>query len=231
MIGETSCILSPGDEIVIRLRLTCEAHDDALVGHLDRVALYACELATALQLDPADIAQLRIAAPLHDIGKVALPLELLNKPGRLTNSEMEIVKSHTTIGYRILGGSKWPVVQLAADIAHSHHENWDGSGYPRALAGEKIHRLARIVAIADVYDALRSPRTYKPAWTLEQAIEELKRQRGIKFDPLLLDTFLKILPNLPTAQPTDAKPNLPADPLQPISARISAQLLTKSADQ
>ncbi len=223
MIDDAS-LLSPGDEIVIRLRLTCEVHDDALVGHLDRVAHYACELATALKLAPADIAKLRLAAPLHDIGKVALPLELLNKPGRLTPAEMEIIKSHTTIGHHILCGSRWPVVQLAADIAHAHHENWDGSGYPHAIPGEKIPLLARIVAIADVYDALRSPRTYKPAWTLEQAIEELSRQRAIKFDPYLLDAFLKNLHSMPHAQTPDGKQNLPPNPLHPLPARISTQL-------
>lgn len=184
----------PGTELAQRLRLACEAHDPAIGPHLDRVTALACELGQRLGLDAAQLAALRLAAPLHDLGKIALPIELLNKPGRLTAEEIELVKSHTRIGHRILAGSAWPALQAAAQVALSHHECWNGSGHPQGLAGAQIPLLARIVAVADVYDALLSQRAYKPAWD-EQAVEdEMRRQRGIKFDPEVVDAFLSQLP-------------------------------------
>lgn len=182
--------LDPGYEIAARMRLACEAHDPTIVGHLDHVTHCACELARLARLDDTRVREIYYAAPLHDIGKIGLPREILEKPGRLTPEEMQIVVSHTTIGHRILDGSRWPVMHCAARIALAHHENWDGSGYPHALRGTDIPLDARIVAVADVYDALLSRRAYKPAWNGDAVLGELQRLRGVKFDPELLDLFL-----------------------------------------
>jgi putative two-component system response regulator len=184
----------PGAELAQRLRLACEAHDPAIGPHLDRVTGLACELGQRLGLGEAELAALRLAAPLHDLGKIALPVELLNKPGRLTDAEAELVRSHTRAGHRILAGSAWPALQAAAQVALSHHECWNGSGHPQGLAGGQIPLFARIVAVADVYDALLSQRAYKPAWNEEAVEAEMRRQRGIQFDPEILDAFLSRLP-------------------------------------
>lgn len=187
----------PGVEMAVRLRLVCEANDASIVPHLDRVARYSCEIGRLIGLSAAQLIELSHAAPLHDIGKIALPPFLLNKPGELTPEEMEIVRTHTVIGHRILDGSEWPVIQCAARIALSHHENWNGDGYPYGLEGSHIPLDARVVAVADVYDALLSPRAYKPVWEENRVIEELRRLRGTKFDPEIADVFLEHLPAMP----------------------------------
>lgn len=183
----------PGVEMAVRLRLACEAHDTTLGSHLDHVAAYACALGRVLGLGEDRIQALHYGAPLHDLGKIGLPLALVNKVGALSSEEMEQMRTHTVIGHRILAGSEWPVIQSAAVVALHHHENWDGTGYPHGLAGEAIPLDARIVAIADVYDALASARAYKPAWDRARIAEEMKRLRGTKFDPELLDAFLRNL--------------------------------------
>jgi HD-GYP domain-containing protein (c-di-GMP phosphodiesterase class II) len=185
-----------GAEVALRLRRACEAHDPSIGPHLDRVTRYACALGRGLGLPDDRLEHLRLAAPLHDVGKIGLPAGLLQKPGKLTPAEMETVRAHTTIGHRILDGSPWPVLQCAARIALSHHENWDGSGHPHGLRGEAIPLEARIVAVADVYDALSTSRAYKEAWEPERVVAELRRLRGIKFDPEALDLFLGQLPQL-----------------------------------
>jgi putative two-component system response regulator len=144
------------------------------------------------------VTQITRAAPLHDIGKVGLRRSLLEKPGSLDPNEMRIIQSHTRIGHDLLAGSPWPTLQCAARIAHSHHENWDGSGYPDGLSGEAIPLEARIVAVADVYDALLATRPYKPAWPEDRVIAELTRLRGIKYEPTLIDLFLAHLPAIRT---------------------------------
>jgi HD-GYP domain-containing protein (c-di-GMP phosphodiesterase class II) len=182
-----------GIETAVRLRLACEAHDQTLGTHLDHVAAYACALGRLIGLPEDRITALLHASPLHDLGKIGLPLELVNKRGALTGPEMDFVRTHTTIGYRILQGSDSRVIQSAALIALHHHENWDGTGYPHGLSGDAIPLDARIVAIADVYDALASSRSYKPAWDRAAIVEELMRLRGMKFDPELVDVFLNNL--------------------------------------
>lgn len=182
--------IDPGVELAIRLRLACEAHDTSISAHLDHVTHYACELARHIGLTEADLRDLHFATPLHDLGKIGLPPEILNKPGALTPAEMDVIRSHTVIGHRILDGSAHRVIQCAARIALHHHESWDGSGYPHKLRGTDIPLDARIVAIADVYDALLSRRAYKPAWEEEFVLAEMRRQRGLKFDPALVDIFL-----------------------------------------
>lgn len=158
------------------------------------MSIYTCEIARLLGQPETHLTALRYATPLHDVGKIGVPIDILNKPGKLTVHEMEVVKTHTTLGHRILDGSPWPVIQCAAEIALSHHECWDGSGYPHGIAGKQIPLDARIVAVADVYDALLSQRTYKPAWEEDRVLATLRGMRGTQFDPAILDVFLNNLP-------------------------------------
>jgi HD-GYP domain-containing protein (c-di-GMP phosphodiesterase class II) len=196
---KTFTLTEPGVEMAVRLRLACEAHDTSLGSHLDHVAGYACALGRVLGLPDERITALHYSAPLHDLGKIGLPVELVNKRGALTGDEMELIKTHTVMGHRILDGSEWSIVQSAALVALHHHENWDGTGYPHGLRGEAIPLDARIVAIADVYDALASQRSYKPAWDRAQIVEEMMRLRGAKFDPELVDVFLSSLSTIRAA--------------------------------
>jgi len=140
-------------------------------------------------LPPGQVELIRRAAPLHDIGKVGVPDSVLLKPGRLTPREMDVMRRHTVIGGRILDGTQAPVVATAARIARSHHERWDGSGYPDRLAGDQIPVEARITAVADVFDAIRSKRPYRDAWALEMSLEEIRRQAGSQFDPAVVSAF------------------------------------------
>ena len=132
---------------------------------------------------------LKQASPMHDIGKVAIPDAILNKPGRLSLQEFEVMKTHASIGYEMLGHSRRELLLTAATVAHQHHEKFDGSGYPRGLAGEQIHIFGRITAVADVFDALGSARVYKPAWRDEDIFSFFRQQRGQHFDPKLIDLF------------------------------------------
>ena len=184
----------PGVEIAMRLRYACEAHDPTIGSHLDRVTRFATEIGRMVGLAATRLADLHYATPLHDIGKIGIPIDLLQKPGSLTDSEMDIVKRHTVIGHRMLEGSVWPMMRCAAEIALSHHECWDGSGYPFGVSGKKIPIEARIVAVADVYDALISRRAYKPAWDEDRVMAEMNQMRGVKFDPEIFDLFISRLP-------------------------------------
>jgi len=187
-------IQNPGVEMAVRLRYACEAHDSTICSHLDRVTRYACEIGRLVGLSAARQDELYYATPLHDVGKIGVPIELLNKPGALSSSEMEVIKQHTLIGHRMLDGSEWPVMRCAASVALSHHECWDGGGYPHALSGAQIPLDARIVAVADVYDALISRRAYKPAWEEDRVMAEMRQMRAVKFDPEILDLFIEHLP-------------------------------------
>lgn len=177
-------------EIALRLRLACEAHEPAIGPHLDRVALYSRRIAELLALPVEQVRLIQLAAPLHDLGKIGLPTDLLRKPGSLTAAERLLIQSHTEIGHRILHGSDFPLLRCAARIALGHHEWWNGRGYPHGRSGAAIPLEARIVAIADVYDALMSERAYKPAWSPAEVVEEMRHLRGAKFEPALLDLFL-----------------------------------------
>lgn len=164
--------------------------------HIWRMAAYARELASALGWSSAAYEELERAAAMHDTGKIGIPGEILRKPGKLDAAEWEIMEQHTRIGYEILSRSQAPVFQLAAEIALHHHERWDGSGYPDGLAGEAIPESARIVAIADVFDALTIKRPYKDAWPIERTMETMQASRGSHFDPRLFDRFVEILPRI-----------------------------------
>lgn len=179
-------------EILERLALAAEYHDDVTGDHTRRVADDAAELARELGRPDAEIELIRRAALLHDVGKIGIPEAIQRKEGPLTADEFTVMKRHTLIGERILGGSRFPVLQMAGDIAHCHHERWDGSGYPRGLRGEEIPIVARIVAVADVYDALTHERPYKAAWTPAAALAEIRRTAGIHFDPAIVEAFLRL---------------------------------------
>lgn len=180
-------------EIIRRLCAAGECRDDDTGQHVTRISALAHRLVLASGGDPGFARQILAAAPLHDIGKIGVPDAILHKPGRLTEPEITEMRRHAYFGARILAGSGLPLLELAAEIARSHHENWDGSGYPAGLAGERIPLAGRIVAIVDVFDALLSPRVYKKAWSLSEVVAFLRAQSGRRFDPNLLAAFLSDL--------------------------------------
>lgn len=157
--------------------------------HVKRVALFCEFFAQKLDLGDSYISAIKTAAPLHDIGKIAIPETILHKPGKLTPEEWEVMKTHAELGGQILRKSKLPVATLGARLAHSHHENWDGSGYPDGLSGREIPMEARIMAIADVFDALGAKRSYKEPWPDDKIHELIMSEKGKKFDPGLVDIF------------------------------------------
>jgi putative two-component system response regulator len=185
----TAEILQRERETVIRLSKAAEYRDPETGAHILRMAHYSELIAKSLGLSVSDQVLLLEAAPMHDIGKVGIADGILLKPGRLTPEEMEIMKQHALIGYDILKGSSSKVLQAGADIARAHHEKFDGTGYPNALAGLDIPIFSRIVAVADVFDALTSERPYKKAWSLELAAEHIKANAGTHFDPACVDAF------------------------------------------
>lgn len=167
-----------------------ETRSEETGNHVRRVAKYARLLGQFRGLDDEEITLLYRASPMHDIGKIGIPDRILLKPGKLESDEYEIMKTHSELGYKILKNSKRPLLQAAAIIAHEHHEKWDGSGYPRSLLGEQIHIYGRIIALADVFDALSCERVYKPAWPMEKIIEFIRSERGKHFDPILVDLLM-----------------------------------------
>ena len=187
----TSEIVLRERETVIRLSKAAEYRDPETGAHILRMAHYSELIAKSLGLSPADQELLLEAAPMHDIGKVGIADGILLKPGRLTPEEMEIMKQHAVIGYEILKGSSSKVLQAGAEIAQAHHEKFDGTGYPNGLSGQNIPIFSRIVAVADVFDALTSERPYKKAWSLEQALEHIQSNAGSHFDPACVNAFVE----------------------------------------
>ncbi|EIW89242.1 response regulator [Alishewanella agri BL06] len=183
-------------EIVYRLSEAVEQRSVETGNHVRRIAFICYELAKAYGLSELDAEKLMFAAPLHDVGKVGIPDNILNKPEGLNEQEWQVMQTHASIGFNILKGSKRAIVQAGAIIARDHHEKWDGSGYPDGKQGEQIHIYARIAALADVYDALRHRRCYKDAWTLEQVLAEIDSQAGKQFEPKLVTVFKTIVPKL-----------------------------------
>jgi putative two-component system response regulator len=176
-------------ESVERLARLAEYRDDATYEHPQRVGRTAALLAERLGLAPDVVESIRRAAPLHDVGKVGVPDRILLKPGRLTAAEFELMKSHTMIGAEILAGSTWPVLRLAEEIAISHHERWDGTGYPDGKLEGEIPMSGRIVIVADNFDALTHSRPYAEAWDSDKAATEIRRQSGQHFDPEVVEAF------------------------------------------
>jgi putative two-component system response regulator len=176
-------------ETVLRLSKAAEYRDPETGSHILRMAHYSALIARGLGLPKEECELLLEAAPMHDIGKVGITDNILLKPGRLTPEEFEIMKQHAAIGHEILKGSSSLVLQTGAEIALGHHEKFDGTGYPNGLKGEAIHIFSRIVAVADVFDALTSERPYKQAWSLERAIEHIKENASSHFDPGCVASF------------------------------------------
>jgi putative two-component system response regulator len=181
-----------------RLALAAEYRDDDTGQHTRRVGRMAALLAQELGLRTDVVELLERAAGLHDVGKIGVPDSILLAPRKLTPEEFEVVKTHTTIGAKIMSGSRSPLMMMAEEIAWSHHERWDGSGYAGA-AGEEIPLMGRITTVADVFDALTHERPYKEAWPLDEAIAEIARQRGDQFDPRMVDAFLTIQDHIAVA--------------------------------
>ena len=179
-------------EILERLALAAEYRDDNTGQHTKRVGETAAQIAEALGWQTGEIELIRRAAPLHDVGKIGISDLILLKPGRLTTEELERMRMHTELGARILSGGQFPLMQWAEQIARTHHERWDGTGYI-GLCGEAIPMAGRIVAVADVFDALTSERPYKQAWTQQEATDEIRRQSGRQFDPRVVEAFLKVV--------------------------------------
>jgi two-component system response regulator RpfG len=176
-------------ETLMRLARAGEFRDEETGYHLIRMARYSRLIATALALEPDEAQTIELAAPLHDIGKIGIPDQILLKADRLDTGEWEIMRRHPVIGHEILKGSASKYVRMGALIALGHHEKYDGSGYPNGLVGDHIPLCARIVAVADVYDALTSVRPYKKAWTNDQAFDYVTTQAGKHFDPRMVDAF------------------------------------------
>ncbi len=183
-------------EVIRRLGLAAEYRDNETGMHIIRMSKYSELLAMAAGLNDYDVDMILNASPMHDVGKIGISDNILLKPGSLTDTEWATMKSHTTIGAEILGKSEQPLLVSARIIALNHHERWDGNGYPHGIAGEQIPIFARIVSIADVFDALTSVRTYKKAWTEKDAYEEIVNQAGKQFDPVLIKHFKDIFPDI-----------------------------------
>jgi len=195
----TQALLSREEEMVFRLSKALEYRDNDTNDHTFRVAKYSRMISERLGLSQQECRSIYLASPLHDIGKVAIPDGILLKPGLLDDDERVIIKTHAEIGARILRGSASDLIKLAAQIAEGHHERWDGKGYPKGLSGEAIPLCARIVAIADVFDALTTERPYKKAVPVAGALAILEAERGRHFDPACLDAFLSAYAEMESA--------------------------------
>jgi putative two-component system response regulator len=183
-------------QVLHRLARAAEYRDDDTGQHTRRVGQSSSEIARALGLDPAEVARIRMAAPLHDVGKIGIPDSILLSEDRLSPEDFETMKKHCRIGHDLLASEHVPLLDLAAEIALTHHECWDGSGYPNGLVGDDIPLPGRIVAIADTFDALTHARPYKRAWPVEAAIAEVRRLKGVAFDPDVVTAFERVLGTL-----------------------------------
>jgi putative two-component system response regulator len=180
-------------EILARLARAAEFRDDQTGEHTRRVGRLSGAIARELGLHPDEISLIQQVAPLHDVGKIGIPDDILLSPKELTPSQVEVMRSHTEIGGDLMAGSGIPLLDMAEEIARTHHERWDGTGYPDGLSGDDIPIAGRIVAVADSYDAVAYQRRYKPAWTAEDAWWEIARKAGADFDPTVIDAFTKAL--------------------------------------
>ncbi|MBU0994706.1 MAG: two-component system response regulator [Proteobacteria bacterium] len=192
----TNELLQSQIEILERLGMASEYRDEDTGHHIHRMSTYCKLLGESVGLTPEINKNFTLASTMHDLGKIGIPDTILHKPAKLTKEEFEIMKTHTTIGAGLLAGSNSRILQTAEIIALTHHERWDGTGYPNSLSGEDIPLVGRISGIADVFDALISNRPYKKGWPFEKAIEEIERNSGSHFDPRLVEKFLKLKPEL-----------------------------------
>ena len=183
-------------EVIRRLGRAAEYRDDLTGFHIIRMSRYSQLLALAAGMSEDEAENVLNASPMHDIGKIGIPDNVLLKAGKLDAEEWELMKTHVDIGVEILSGSDSVLMNMAAEIAQNHHEKWDGSGYPCGLKGEAIPLTGRVVAVADVFDALTTARPYKKAWKVEDAIDFMEEQKGQHFDPKLVELFIGILPEI-----------------------------------
>lgn len=193
-------------EVVRRLGRAAEYRDNETGLHIIRMSRYAALMAASLGWSDADCELLLHASPMHDIGKIGIPDHILLKPGKFEPDEWEVMKRHAQMGADILSDGDSVLMQLARDIALTHHEKWDGSGYPNGLAGTDIPQAGRIVAVADVFDALTSSRPYKKAWPVEDAVRLLQEQSGRHFDPEIISHFLALLPEIVAIRNSNLEP-------------------------
>ncbi|MBE1425503.1 response regulator RpfG family c-di-GMP phosphodiesterase [Desulfomicrobium macestii] len=189
----TEEIVATQREVVLTLGEVVETRSKETAHHVKRVAEYSYVLAIKAGLSDERARLLRMASPMHDVGKIGIPDSILFKPGKLTDDEFSIIKTHTVIGHSILKGSPRRIMRTAATIALQHHEHWDGGGYPHGLVEDETHIFGRITALADVFDALSCDRVYKKAWPLNEVLDYLREKRGRQFDPFLVDIFLENL--------------------------------------
>lgn len=183
-------------DTIHRLCRALEYRDSETGIHTARMSLYIYHLATAVGFGPNECEMISAASALHDIGKIGIPDAILKKPGKLTNEEMETMKTHPTIGGELLSGSASKLLKMGEEIALTHHEKWDGTGYPSGLKGGDIPLVGRIVALCDVFDALTSKRPFKEAWSGDDALAEIKAKSGTHFDPHIVECFIKALPQI-----------------------------------
>ncbi len=196
VLERTAQVRRREEQIVVRLLSASEYRDDETGAHIRRIGLYSALIAQELGWEPQRVADMRLAAPMHDVGKIGIPDSILRKPGGLKRDEFEIMKTHTTIGGKILDDPDVPLLRLAKEIALTHHEKWNGAGYPEGLSGEAIPESGRITAVVDVYDALVYDRVYRPAIPEEKALSMVREGRGTHFDPRILDCFFSLLPGI-----------------------------------
>lgn len=196
VLERTQQLESSRKEIIACLGKAAEYKDNDTGMHVKRMSHYAKILGLATGMSKEEACALKETAPMHDIGKIGLPDRILRKPAKLNDEEMEYMKKHPQIGVDILGGETCSLLNMARSIAISHHEKWDGSGYPHGLKGEEIPLYGRIAAVADVFDALTTQRPYKKAWPLEKALDFLKSESGKHFDPSLIELFIQSLPQV-----------------------------------
>jgi putative two-component system response regulator len=196
------------EEVIRRLAFAAEFRDPDTGAHISRMARTCEMLAERSGLGSPRAEMIRIASPMHDIGKIGVADQILRKPGPLTESEWDEIRKHPVMGAEILAGSDSELLQLGAVISLSHHERWDGNGYPYRLAGASIPVEGRIVAIADVFDALTSPRPYKPAYAVDHALDIMRDERGRHFDPTYLDLFLSVVGELVHEKSHDARTSM-----------------------
>jgi putative two-component system response regulator len=185
-------------DTIHRLVLAAEYKDEDTGGHIIRMSRYSALIAEKLNLPAKEVKNILYASPMHDIGKIGIPDSILMKPGKLTEEEFTTMKTHTIIGANLLAYSKSEILRYGEEVAISHHEKWNGQGYPQGLSGDRIPLVGRITGLADVFDALTSKRPYKEAFSLEKAVDIIKKERGQHFDPDLVDVFLNNITEIAT---------------------------------
>ena len=225
----TASIAEREREIVLRLSRAAEFRDVETGSHIMRIAHFSDHIVRALGQNETECEQIFLASPMHDVGKIGIPDNVLLKPGRFTEAEFALMQQHTIIGHRILSGSQSELLQLAADIALSHHERFDGAGYPNKRKGHEIPIAGRIVAVADVFDALLSSRPYKRAWTLDEALGMIRMGRGKQFDPDCVDAFLLALPQILATRERFAEEEGSEAERSPLRAQAAAQAATQGS--